>query len=172
MALAPRSGFGAGFGLEKLLSCQRRSIGFCNLVLANCIGVAASTLLCVAVAQVVLWSFAARWSFATRCLQKHWSGCVAVAQCCCCSRSSMVSCNFLLANRIGLIAPKFRRWVFDDFYPFWNRTFCDFLWLWRRDPVLEQVVGQRRAEMIWEWAEMRWQELRSAEKMWEELRRA
>ena len=23
-----------------------------------------------------------------------------------------------------------------------------FLWLWHRDPVLEQVLGQRRAEMI------------------------
>jgi len=34
-----------GFGQEKLLSCQRNSIGFCNLPLANRIGVAASMLL-------------------------------------------------------------------------------------------------------------------------------
>ena len=62
-ALASRSGFGAGFGQEKLLSCQRNPLGFCNLVLANSIGVATSMLLCIPFAQVVLWSFA------TCCLQ-------------------------------------------------------------------------------------------------------
>ena len=58
--LAPRSGCGASLGQEKLQSCQRKFIGFCNLALANCIGMAASQLFCVAVAQVVLGSFLAR----------------------------------------------------------------------------------------------------------------
>jgi hypothetical protein len=59
-ALAPRSSFRAGFGQEKLQSCQGTSIGFCKLVLANSIGVAASQLLCVATAHVLPLSFAAR----------------------------------------------------------------------------------------------------------------
>jgi hypothetical protein len=53
LASAPRSGFGAGLGQEKLLSCQRNSTGLCTLVLANCIGVAASLLLYVFAAHVV-----------------------------------------------------------------------------------------------------------------------
>ena len=59
LAVGPGSGFGAGFGEEKLLSCQRNVVGFHNLVLANC-GVAASQLLCVAVVLVVPWFSAAR----------------------------------------------------------------------------------------------------------------
>jgi len=78
-ALAPRSGFGAGFGQERLLSWQRHSIGFCNLVLAHRIRVAASMLLSVAVAQssmvfapllpYVAVAHIVPWSFATCCLQ-------------------------------------------------------------------------------------------------------
>ena len=110
---------------NKLLSCQFNSVGSCQLVLAKCIGVAASQLLCVASAHVVLWSFA------TRCF----------------------------ANRIGVHAPKLRRLVFDHVSRFWHVPFScyvcfqigfkiELFWLWRRDPVLEQVLGQRRAEMI------------------------
>ena len=58
LASAPRSDFGAGLGQEKLLSCQRNSTGLCTLLLANCIGVAASWLLYVFAAHVVPWSFA------------------------------------------------------------------------------------------------------------------
>jgi|OrbCmetagenome_4_1107370.scaffolds.fasta_scaffold243189_1 hypothetical protein len=62
MAFAPRSGFGEGFGQEKPLFCQHISISivFCNLVLANCIEVAASLFLCAAVPHVVLLPFASR----------------------------------------------------------------------------------------------------------------
>ena len=55
-ALAPRYGFEAGFGQEKLRSCQRNAIesfGFCNLMLANRTEAAASQLLCIAAPQVV-----------------------------------------------------------------------------------------------------------------------
>ena len=136
---------------NKLLSCQFNSVGSCQLVLAKCIGVAASQLLCVASAHVVLWSFA------TRCF----------------------------ANRIGVHAPKLRRLVFDHVSRFWHVPFScyvcfqigfkiELFWLWRRDPVLEQVLGQRRAEMIWAWDEVRradksWDELRTCENSWEEL---
>ena len=109
-ALAPRSGFGAGFGQEKLLSCQRNSFGFCNLVLGNCNGVAAPQMLLQA-----------------RCLQivLEW-----LHQCCsiCYSAHSyMVFYNLLLANCIGMVAPKLRPLVFDDFSRFWRFPFSFYL---------------------------------------------
>ena len=51
------------------------------------------------------------------------SGWVTVALRCCCTRSSMVFCNLLLANRIGMAAPKLRRGVFDDFTRFGRLPF-------------------------------------------------
>ena len=51
------------FGQQTRLSCQRNLTVFYNSVFTNRIGMAASLLLCVAVAHVVLWSLA------TRCLQ-------------------------------------------------------------------------------------------------------
>ena len=134
LSLVPRSSFGAGFGQKKLLPCQRNFFGFCTLVLANCRGMAASMLLRVAVARVVLWSFV------SCCLQialewlRH-----------CCSLLLlrtwfrdlfMVFCNLLLAGLIGMVAPKLRRWVVDDFSRFWHFPFSFskastsyFLWL-------------------------------------------
>ena len=128
------------FWPEKLPSCQRNSFGFCNLVLANRIGVvAASMLLCGCCARSS--------TVATRCLQiafewlcqccsslllrtrffgrlqstackSHWSGRVNVALCYCCARSSMVFCSLLLVNPIGMVAPKLRRWVSYFHCPF------------------------------------------------------
>ena len=43
--------------------------------------------------------------------------------------------------------------------------------LWRRDPFLEQVSGQRKGEMIWECAEKSWDEVRRADKSWDQLSR-
>ena len=43
--------------------------------------------------------------------------------------------------------------------------------LWRRDPFLEQVLGQRKGEMIWECAEKSWDEVRRADKSWDQLSR-
>ena len=42
--------------------------------------------------------------------------------------------------------------------------------LWRRDPFLEQVLSQRRADMIWDCVES-WDEVRGADKSWHLLRR-
>ena len=42
--------------------------------------------------------------------------------------------------------------------------------LWRRDPFLEQVLSQRRADMIWDCVES-WDEVRGADKSWDLLRR-
>ena len=128
------------FWPEKLPACQRNSFGFCNLVLANRIGVvAASMLLCGCCARSS--------TVATRCLQiafewlcqccsslllrtrffgrlqstackSHWSGRVNGALCYCCARSSMVFCSLLLVNPIGMVAPKLRRWVSYFHCPF------------------------------------------------------
>ena len=72
---------------------------FFSSLFANRVAVATSMLLCVAVAHVVLWSFA------SRCLQ---------------IASGWLKLTLKRASR------------------------SYFLWLWRRDPVLEQVLGQRR----------------------------
>ena len=150
-ALAPRSSFRAGFGQEKLQSCQGTSIGFCKLVLANSIGVAASQLLCVAVAQVLgcerSIALVAVSSFATRLLANS----IGVAA------PPLLYVSF--ANRMGMVAPKLRRVVFDEMFLAFgafhfpskltrNPQILLFVWLWRRDIVLEQVLAQRRAEMI------------------------
>ena len=144
--------FGAGFGQEKkLLSCERHFIGCCNLLLANCMGVAASQLLCVAVAQVLgcerSIALVAVSSFATRLLANS----IGVAA------PPLLYVSF--ANRMGMVAPKLRRFVFDEMFLAFgafhfpskltrNPQILLFVWLWRRDIVLEQVLAQRRAEMI------------------------
>ena len=147
------------------------------------IGMAASMLLCVSVAHVVPWSFA------TRRLQTRCGVCVTVAQCCCCACSSMMFHGLLqLAackshwNGSAKVASICFWWLFLVFGAFHvpfkfafkklqNRTFWIFLWIWRRDSILEQVLGQIRAEMIWEWAEKSWDEVRRAEISWEDVRR-
>ena len=86
-------------------------------------------------------------------------------------------------QKVGLLfrTPKLRRFfkmiflVFGAFhFPFkipCNKTSKSYFFrLWRRDQVLEQVLGQGRAEMIWEWAEKSWAEVRRADKSWEGLR--
>ena len=55
----------------------------------------------------------------------------------------------------------------------WNllcekRTGC---LLWRRDPFLEQVAGERKGELVRECAEKSWDEVRRADKIWDQLRR-
>ena len=90
--------------------------------------------------------------------KSHWSGWVNVALRCCSARSFIVFCTLLFANRkLALMSS----WWFFAFlarpsplkFAFKKASKSYFLWLWRRDPVLEQVLGQGRAEMIWvSWA--------------------
>lgn len=105
----------------------------------NCIGVAASQLLCVAVAQVLgcekLIALVAVSSFATRLANS-----VGVAA------PPLLYVSF--ANRMGMVAPKLRRFVFDEMFLAFgafhfpskltrNPQILLFVWLWRRDLVLE-----------------------------------
>ena len=90
--------------------------------------------------------------------KSHWSGWVNVALRCCSACSFIVFCTLLFANRkLALMSS----WWFFAFlarpsplkFAFKKASKSYFLWLWRRDPVLEQVLGQGRAEMIWvSWA--------------------
>ena len=79
---------------------------------------AASTLLCVAVPHVVPWSFA------TCCLQ--------------------IALEWLRQSRGDELSMIFSVWrfIFPSVFAFRKASKSYFLWLWRRDPVLEQASGQ------------------------------
>ena len=143
--------------LEKVLLARRTialrccragiSVVFCSSLLANRTGVAAWMLLCVF----------------------------------CCPRSSVVFwCLlqlFCFGNRIGMIARKLRRWVFDDFSRFWHFSFSFEMWF---DKVeVQNCTFCGCCAEIWFWSrfrardELRWSggELRWGEKSWDQLRR-
>jgi hypothetical protein len=64
------------------------------------------------------------------------------------------------------------RFIFPSVFAFRKASKSYFLWLWRRDPVLEQASGQW-ALKSWDEVpgEKNWDQLRRCEKSWEELRR-
>ena len=114
LLLANRIGVAASL-LLSVAAAHPVSMIFCNSMFASRIGVAASTLLCVAVLHVVSWSFA------TCCLQVllEW-----LRQSC----ADELLMIFLALGPLLFPSQRLR-----------HRTFCGF---WRRDLVLEQVLGQ------------------------------